>query len=165
MKPRKAASAAVAMAFLCLAQTFAADTAPPARPPGTAATAQGKRASDLAERERALKAEGERLAALRKEVEEKISRYEKLLSQAQEREKGKQEEANAKVDRLVKLFEGMPPDGAASRLAALDDGMAAGILVRMKGRKASAVLAFIEPKRVALLARIMAGGVKNFPSE
>jgi flagellar motility protein MotE (MotC chaperone) len=144
----------------------AAVAAPPdARPPDASAPVPGKRAPGFAERERALKAEEERLLALRKEVEEKIAKYEKLLGQLQEKEKRKQDETNAKVDQLVKLFEGMPPDGAAARMAALDDEMAAAILVRMKTRKASAVLTLIEPKRVALIARKMAGGVKNFPPE
>jgi len=123
------------------------------------------KASDLAERERALKAEEERLLALRKEVDEKIAKYEKLLGQAETKEKQRQDEEEAKIDRLVKLFEGMAPEAAASRLAALDDGMAAAILARMKGRKASQALSAMDPKRTAVLFRKMSGGVKNFPPE
>ena len=68
---------------------------------------QTKKAPDLAERERALKAEEERLLVLRKEVDMKIAKYEKLLGQTEEKQKRKQEEKDAKVDQLVKLFEGM----------------------------------------------------------
>jgi len=126
---------------------------------------QTMKAPDLAERERALKTEEERLLVLRKEVEVKIAKYEKLLGQAEENQKRKQEEKDAKVDQLVKLFEGMSPEGAAARLAALDDGMAAAILGRMKSRKASAALSVMDPKRVAGIALKIVGRVKNFPAE
>ncbi len=126
---------------------------------------QTKRAPDLAERERALKAEEERLLALRKEVDMKIAKYEKLLGQTEEKQKRKQEEKDVKVDQLVKLFEGMSPEGAAARLAALDDGMAAAILGRMKSRKASAAMSVMDPKRVAVIAMKIVGRGNNFPAE
>lgn len=126
---------------------------------------QTKRAPDLAERERALKAEEERLIVLRKEVDMKIAKYEKLLGQTEEKQKRKQEEKDVKVDQLVKLFEGMSPEGAAARIAALDDGMAAAILGRMKSRKASAALSVMDPKRVAVIAVKIVGRGNNFPAE
>ena len=112
-----------------------------------------------------MKADEERLLALRKEVDGKITKYEKLLSDVEAKEKGRREEDEAKVDTLVKLFEGMTPESAAPRLEALDEGMAASILSKMKGRKASNVLAVMDPKRAAVLVRKMAGGVKNFPAQ
>ncbi|MDA8178063.1 MAG: hypothetical protein M0T69_00760 [Deltaproteobacteria bacterium] len=124
-----------------------------------------KKVSDLAERERTLKVEEERLLVLRKEVDMKIAKYEKLLGQAEEKQKRKQEKKDARVDQIVKLFEGMSPEGAAARLAALDDGMAAAILGRMKSRKASAALSVMDPKRVAVIALRIVGRVKNFPAE
>ena len=124
-----------------------------------------KKAPDLAERERALKAEEERLLVLRKEVDTKIAAYEKILGQMEEKQKRKQEDKDAKIDQLVKLFEGMPPEGAAARLAALDDGMAAAILGKMKSRKASAALSVMDPKRVAVISLKIVGRVKNFPAE
>ncbi|MBE0569722.1 MAG: hypothetical protein IH576_03690 [Deltaproteobacteria bacterium] len=167
MKKRRAASALLPVllpAFLWLASpSFAV---PPAvAPKDVPVKAQADRATELAEREKALKAEEERLVALRKEVEEKIAKYEKLLGEAEGREKRRQEEEEGKADHLVKLFEGMPPEGAAVRLEALDDKMAAVILENMKGRKASNVLAVMDPKRAAALVRRMAVGVKKFPQE
>jgi len=164
-----AASAALLTALLlqalpAVAASPVAASPAAATPPAAQSAAPGKKAADPAERERALKAEEERLLALRKDVDEKIAKYEKLLGQVEDKERRKQDEAAAKVDQLVKLFEAMPPEGAATRLAALDDEMAVSILARMKSRKASAVLTLMEPKRVALLARKMAG-VKNFPAE
>jgi len=164
MTEHRAAALILLAALLCPIPASAA--APSSSRLGEASTpAQAKKAPDLAERERALKAEEERLFALRKEVDMKIAKYEKLLGQAEEKEKRKQEEKDSKVDHLVKLFEGMPPEEAAARLAALDNGMAAAILVRMKARKASAVLAVMEPKRVGVIAMKIVGRVKNFPAE
>ena len=112
-----------------------------------------------------MKAEEERLLSLRKEVDAKIAKYEKLLADVEADGKRRREEDEAKVDTLVKLFEGMTPESAAPRIEALDDGMAAAILARMKGRKASNVLSAMEPKKAAALIRRMASGVKNFPAQ
>ena len=158
MTAHRAAAAILLAALLCPVPSSAA--APPsAEPRETSMPVQTKKAPDLAERERAMKTEEERLLVLRKEVDMKIATYEKLLGQAEGKQKRRQEEKDANVDRLVKLFEGMSPEGAAARLAALDDGMAAAILGRMKSRKASAALSVMDPKRVAVIAQKMVGTV------
>ena len=164
MTPHRAAAAILLAALL--SPVPASIAAPPSvEPRETSTPVQTKKAPGLAERERALKAEEERFLVLRKEVDMKIATYEKLLGQAEEKQKRKQEEKDSKVDQLVKLFEGMTPEGAAARLAALDDGMAAAILGKMKSRKASAALSVMDPKRVAVIALRIVGRVKNFPSE
>lgn len=158
-------AAAILLAALSFPVQAAVAAPPSAETREASMPVQTKKAPDLAERERALKTEEERLLVLRKEVDMKIAKYEKLLGQAEEKQKRSQEEKDARVDQLVKLFEGMSPEGAAARLAALDDGMAATILSRMKSRKASAVLAVTDPKRVADIALKIVGRVKNFPAE
>ena len=156
MRAHRAASVILLASLLC--PVSASVAAPPSAEPREASNpVRTRKAPDLAERERALKAEEERLLVLRKEVDLKIAKYEKLLGQTEEKQKRKQEEKDAKVDQLVKLFEGMSPEGAAARLAALDDGMAAAILGRMKGRKASAALSIMDPKRVAVIALKIVG--------
>jgi len=178
VKPRRAVPALVTVLLPILLAlllpalvpaVFAASSADAAKEAPPAAkvvpAAHPDRAADLAEREKAVKADEERLLALRKEVDGKITKYEKLLSDVEAKEKGRREEDEAKVDTLVKLFEGMTPESAAPRLEALDEGMAASILSKMKGRKASNVLAVMDPKRAAVLVRKMAGGVKNFPAQ
>lgn len=168
MRPRRAFRALITVMLAVLFQgsvpaAFAAS--PAAAPQAAPAAAPSDRAAELAERERAVKAEEERLLSLRKEVDAKIAKYEKLLADAEAREKRRQEEDEAKVDTLVKLFEGMTPESAAPRIEALDESMAAAILSRMKGRKAGNVLSAMEPKRAAALIRRMASGVKNFPAQ
>ncbi len=123
MKPRRAVPALVTvllpilLALLLLAlvpAVFAASSADAAKDAPAAAkvvpAAPPDRAADLAEREKAVKADEERLLALRKEVDGKITKYEKLLSDVEAKEKGRREEDEAKVDTLVKLFEGMTPE-------------------------------------------------------
>jgi len=177
VRPRRAVPPLVAvlipilLALLLLALVPAAFAAAPAEAPKdvpaavkSVPAAPPDRAAELAGREKALKEEEERLVSLRKEVDGKIAKYEKLLAELETRDKRGREEDEAKTDTLVKLFEGMTPEAAAPRLEALDDGMAASILSKMKGRKASNVLAVMEPKKAAVLVRKMAGGVKNFPA-
>jgi len=159
------AASTILLAALVWAVPASVAAPPPVAPRETSMPFQAKKSPDLAERERALKVEEERLLVLRKEVDMKIAKYEKLLGQTEEKQKRKQEEKDAKVDQLVKLFEGMTPEGAAARLAALDDGLAAAILGRMKSRKASAALSVMDPKRVASIALKIGGKVKNFPAE
>jgi len=167
VKLLRAAPALLPFLLPCFLFLAPAASAPPpdAKPKAVRTKAQTDRALELAEREKALKEQEERLAALRKEVEEKIAKYEKLLGEAEGRKKRIEEEEEAKVDHLVKIFEGMPPEGAAARLEALDEKMASFILGRMKGRKASNVLAAMEPERAAALVRRMAVGMKNFPAK
>ncbi len=174
MRPRRAARALLPVLLAAFLQALvpAALAASPAEAPPAAhtgphppAAAPPDRAAELAERERAMKAEEERLLSLRKEVDAKIAKYEKLLADVEADGKRRREEDEAKVDTLVKLFEGMTPESAAPRIEALDDGMAAAILARMKGRKASNVLSAMEPKKAAALIRRMASGVKNFPAQ
>lgn len=175
MRPRRAVPAvllSVLLALLLRAPVPAALAASPAEAPKelpgaarTAPAAAPERAAELAERERAVREDEQRLLALRKEVDAKIAKYELLLADAEAKEKRRREVDEAKVDTLVKLFEGMTPEAAAPRIEALDDGMAAGILSRMKGRKASNVLAVMEPGKAADLVRRIASGVKIFPAQ
>jgi len=164
VKAHRAASAILLAALLFPVPASVA--APSSAEPREASNpVQTKKAPDLAARERALKAEEERLLVLRKEVDMKIAKYEKLLGRTEEKQKRDKDEKDAKVDQLVKLFEGMSPEGAAARLAALDDGMAAAILARMKSRKASAALSVMDPKRVAVITLKIVGRGNNFPAE
>ena len=127
--------------------------------------APSDKAADLADREKALKAEEDRILALRKEVEAKIARYEKLLADLEAAKQRMSEEESARIDRLVKLFEVMPPENAAVRLEALGNGMAATILGRMRERRASNVLAAMNPQKSAAVVRLIAGEKKKFPAQ
>ena len=153
--------------------------------------------AELAEREKALQVEEKRLLGLRKEIDEKIAKYEKLLSDIEAKEKErverekeekrkeaarkeeerireaarkeeeerKKEEISGNIDMLVKLFESMPPEDAATRMEEIDEEIAATILSRMKGRRAGSVLAAMNPKKSAVIVHKIAGNEKNFPEQ
>ena len=62
---------------------------------------------------------------------------------------------------LVEIYTRMRPDAAAQQLAALDDMMAAAILMKLKAKVASLILAEIEAERAAQLARVIAGAART----
>lgn len=121
--------------------------------------------AEIARRDSAVREEERRLLALKKEVEEKIAKYEALLLRIEQAEGAKKEARAARLDRLVRIFEAMAPAEAAERLSSLDEATAAGIVGRMKERKAAPILAAMPPARAAALARTLAGDGKNIPSK
>ena len=167
MKIRAAAAGIPLLLFLIALSplAFAAPAQEGAFPAPKSSMTPYDKAAELTQREKALREEEEHLLALRKEVDEKIAKYEKLLNDLVEREKKDKGEESARIDRLVKLFEGMPPEDAAARLGELGEDMASQILGRMKERKAGNILAAMDPKKSAAVVRRMAGDKKKFPAQ
>jgi flagellar motility protein MotE (MotC chaperone) len=113
---------------------------------------ESKRA-ELNDREERLKKEEQRLTALQKDVDEKIDRYTKLLAQIETALKRLEQARQNRVESVVKAYESMAPEEAASRLSVLDDQTALLILQGMKSKKAGLVMAAMEPRRAAHLTR------------
>ncbi len=122
-----------------------------------------KKRVELTEKEDALEKEDERLKALRRDVDERIDKYTKLLSQIEETLKKIEAAKNERMEHLVKTYEAMPTEEAAARLSALDEPTAVKIIFRMKSKKAGAVMAAMEPKKVAAITESMTKVVKKFP--
>jgi flagellar motility protein MotE (MotC chaperone) len=120
--------------------------------------------SQLAEKEEALKKEEERIKILRKELDEKIDRYTKLLARMEEVLKSMDTAKGEQYEHLVKTYEAMPNEEAAARLSALDEQTAVKIIVRMKSKKAGAVMAAMAPNKVAVLTEGMISITKKFPT-
>ncbi len=110
---------------------------------------------ELKAREDALKKEEERLNILKKDVDEKIAKYTKLLSQVDEALKKAEQIQNERLLNMAKLYEGMPPEAAASQLSAMDTETAAQIMLRMKSKKAGAVVALLKPQKAVILTKKM----------
>ena len=110
---------------------------------------------ELGVKEESLKKEEQRLAALKKDVDEKIDRYTKLLSQIETALKRIEQARQERVEVVVKAYEAMAPEEAASRLTALDSGTALLILQGMKSKKAGLIMAAMEPRKAADLTRRM----------
>ena len=93
-------------------------------------------------REDALKKEEERLNILRKDVDEKIDKYTKLLNRVDAALKKAEQIQDERLLNTAKLYEAMAPETAASQLSAMDTDMAAQILLRMKSKKAGSIIAY-----------------------
>ncbi len=98
----------------------------------------------------------EQLAALEKQVEERIRRLEEKRAEY-EAVVQRRKEFLAKADEsVVAVYAKMRADAAALQLTNMPEDNAAAILVKLNARTASAVLAEMEASRAASLARKMA---------
>lgn len=118
----------------------------------------------LKEREDNLRKEEERLKALSRELDEKIERYSKLLTQIEDALEDIKKERDERFQHVVKTYEAMPPEEAAQRISELDEKTATKILSMMKPKKASAIMAVMEPKKVAILTKGILKVEKKFPT-
>jgi flagellar motility protein MotE (MotC chaperone) len=121
----------------------------------TAGIAENKQ-KEIKGKEEALKKEEERLNILKKDVEDKIEKYTKLLTQLENTLKKTEQVKDERMGHIVKAYDAMSPEEAAARLNALDEGMAVKIMRMMKSKKAGAIMAIMEPKKAALLTKQMA---------
>jgi len=106
-----------------------------------------KRQTELNQKEELLKADEQRLLALKKEISDKMEllrRMEVKLTAAMEAEKGNE---SKRLKELAKVYESMPPAKAGAMLAKLDVKTAAGITVNMKRDRAGAVWGHLEPQK------------------
>lgn len=123
-----------------------------------------KKQKELKEKEEILAEEEERLKIIRKDIDDRIEKYSKILTQIENLLKKVEEVQDEKLDRLVKAYESMPPEEAADKLSALSEPMAIKIINKMKPKKAGAVMAYMDSKKVASLMEGLANFDKNFPT-
>jgi flagellar motility protein MotE (MotC chaperone) len=120
---------------------------------------------DLKQKEDRLETEEKRLNILKKDVEEKMSKYTKLLGDLENKLKEIEKIRGERLDYIVKVYEGMPPEDAAVKLNSLDDQTAAEIITRMKSRKASAIMAYIDGKKAASITYGITRAEKKIPRQ
>lgn len=110
---------------------------------------------ELKEREDSLKRDELRLTALKKDVDEKIQAYTELLARVEAALKRVELVKGDKIENVVKAYEAMPAEDAATRLAALDNDTALLILARMKSKKVGAAIALMDTQKAAALTKSM----------
>ncbi|KMO10965.1 MotE family protein [Methylobacterium platani] len=98
----------------------------------------------------------EQLAALEKQVEERIRRLEEKRAEYEAVVQRRKEFLAKAEDGVVAVYAKMRADAAALQLSNMPEDAAAAILVKLNARTASAVLAEMEASRAAALARKMA---------
>jgi|SRR6185436_8591301 len=121
-----------------------------------------QRKQDLERRESAVRAAEERLAILKTEVEQILSRVEAAEQRRLDREKavlsqkGLQSEQAAdlrkqQLGQLAKMYESMPAEEAAARIERMPDRKALEILRSLKSKSAGAILSQVKVERAAKL--------------
>jgi flagellar motility protein MotE (MotC chaperone) len=116
-------------------------------------TALEKKKKELEQREIFLKSEEQRIAALKKEILEKID----LLRAEQEKlnaivETSKTSDSKRYKD-LAKVFDATPPAKAGAMLEQLDVKTAAGITMNMKKDKAGILWGYLSPQKAIEITR------------
>ena len=122
----------------------------------------------LDKREALLRGADTRLLELRAELEQIVTRHEKLAEaekkrhQASEAEKAKEAKNaggphNVNQAQLAKIYEAMPAEEAAARLERMPERKALEVLRLLKGKSAGAILAEVKPERAARLTEQLLG--------
>ena len=124
-----------------------------------------KKQKEIKEKETFLLKEEERLKILRKDLDERIEKYTNLLNQIETVLKKLEQIQDGKIEHVVKAYEVMPPEEAATRLAALPEITAIKIIKKMKPKKAGIIMAYMDPQKVASLTEGLTKFEKNFPTQ
>jgi flagellar motility protein MotE (MotC chaperone) len=119
----------------------------------------------LAKKEDRLRLSEERLTALKKEVEQSLTRFEQSVKAADGNRKAVREKlARAEADEqrnaqahLIKMYESMPAEDAAVRIEKMPESKALDLLRLLKGKTAGAILASVKPAQAAKLTERLIG--------
>jgi flagellar motility protein MotE (MotC chaperone) len=110
-----------------------------------------KRQKELDIRESGLKAEEQKVLALKKEVMEKIDALKALETQLSSKlDMDKTNDAKS-VKELAKVYEATPPQKAAAMLEKLDVRTAAGIIINMKRERAGLIWGNLTPQKAVAI--------------
>ncbi len=150
-------------------------------PPGVKSTVQGpaisvpreildmleQRKRFLDKREAALRGADTHLLELKSELEQIVTRHEKLVEAEKKRAQALLAKAATEADKskdpknagarnvnqaqLAKIYEAMPPEEAAARLERMPERKALEVLRLLKGKSAGSILAEVKPDRAARL--------------
>jgi flagellar motility protein MotE (MotC chaperone) len=126
----------------------------PARDPGSYSSAELEMLQSLAERRAQLDRQAEELAqrevilrATEQRIEEKIAKLQTMQASIDETFKKQDEQDDAKLRSLVRIYETMKPKEAARIFEQLDTPVLLGVLERMKESKTAPILAAMEPAK------------------
>ncbi len=120
---------------------------------------------ELIIKEKQLAEEDKKLKALKKDIEEKTEKYTKLLNELDIKLKRIEKIKADRFEYVVKVYEAMTPEEAASKLTALDEQTAIDIMGKMKSKKAGAVMTYMDAKKVAAITYGLTKIEKKFPAE
>jgi flagellar motility protein MotE (MotC chaperone) len=155
--------AVLAFALACHGAAFAQDGVkpkPPAVAPDKAVESEIARyCGNLAPLavEARIAYQTKRLVELEAQVKQRISDLEKQESEAHEWVTKREAMMKSASDDVVAIYAKMPAEPAASQISAMEDPIAAAILVKLAPKTAGAILGEMEAEKAAALTSLMAG--------
>ena len=111
---------------------------------------------EMDKKEESLRLEEEKLRLLKGGVEKRLSELRTLKKNVSKLVNEIKSFNEAKTKHLVKVYEAMPVEEAAERIARLDEQLAVKLLFQMKERKAGGILGLIETDKAVELSRELA---------
>lgn len=112
-----------------------------------------KRQKELDIRESDLKAEEQKVLALKKEVMEKIDALKALETQLSSKLDTEKSNDSKRMKELAKVYEATPPQKAAAMLEKLDVRTAAGISINMKRERAGQIWGHLNPQKAVAITQ------------
>jgi flagellar motility protein MotE (MotC chaperone) len=112
-----------------------------------------KKQKELDTREVTIKAEEEKIRAVKKEIIEKIDMLKALDAQLSAKLDVEQSGDAKRLKDLAKVYEATPPQKAAAMLEKLDTATAAGISISMKRDRAGLIWGFLSPQKAIEITR------------
>lgn len=120
-----------------------------------------ERKKELDLREAELNRLEEELQKQKVELDEKIKQLESTRSQIAQTLKGRVENDQAKVSKLVEVYSGMKPAQAAKVIETINEDLAVQILDRMKKKSAANILNVMNADKAQRLSEMLAGYKRN----
>jgi len=121
--------------------------------PAVLPPAEDEHATYLEAQRRLLAQERQSLEAMKDELRKELTRLETLRNEIDSRLEQEDAQTQAKINRLVKIYESMRPDDLVKVLDNLDEKLRLQVLMRMKQKIVSQVLTRMEPSRAAAISK------------
>lgn len=115
-----------------------------------------KRRDQLDKKEKEIAVREALLSAAEREMDQKLRELTNIRSEIEAAMKKRSDEEQARIDSLVKIYEGMKPKDAASILNTLDLDVLMVIMTKMTERKSSAILSEMSTDRARTITTMMA---------
>lgn len=112
-----------------------------------------RKEKELASREDEIVKKEERLNVIREDIEARIKELRKEHDEIAALVRKIDEINDLRIKRIVKIYESMKPEEAASRVEKLDEEMAVMILASMSERKAAKILSFVDVAKSVRLSQ------------
>lgn len=119
------------------------------------------RQSTIAGEQQQLDQQKQVLNAARAVLDQKMNTLDASLASLEQKQAAHREVMDAETDRLVKIYEDMPPKEAAAVFNIMDIHVLVAVASKMNTRKVSAIMGNMSPERVNLISQFMAG-IRSF---